>query len=297
MLLYLTLALPPKAHAREVNDCVQWRRSTSVRTLDECGGLSKDALLFADKCLQQFKNRLSSVKHVVIADMTDSGDFTRLWVFDWNQKEPLKSRAILRTAVGHGEGNTSQGDAGTPRNLSGKPGSFASPPGCMRLFGDRDQVFVPKGVFNSPRDLFGYPLDGLEENNSCSLWRGIGLHESPNIPDERVLAQRNFSEIIPGRNFMTDTSKGCFNISSADYRFISDSQIIPPEEDDTGASLDDGGVLFLSWNGDVNRTIQPSLRKKTRQECRVGTDTPTVPVYEAPNAYRSILTDRAAERN
>ncbi len=223
-------------------DCGQWYGSTKPVPLDKCNPLPKEALDYARQCLATFQDKVDS-KYVIIGNYNGvRGDLVRLYVLEWNKRDPAKSTILLRGGLGQGQGNGStDGHAvGVTDNAKDGWGTASSPGGCMRVFGDGGG-----NQMSHYPDIQAYKVEGLEQRNACVYTRGIHFHESDRVYTRRSEAADTsgttavpFSDVALDQNLANGSSPGCFNLSVADYDYIKRSGYITRK-----------GTLFLSWDG------------------------------------------------
>ncbi len=221
--------------------CAGWSGSTERMPLDLCNPLPREALDYAARCLAQFRGKVES-RYVVIGNNHGvNAGMARLYVLEWNARDPAKSMVLLRGGLGIGSGNgTVDGTRnGAPAGFRDQWDSASSPGGCMRLFGSGGPNQMP-----SHAEIKAFKVEGLEQRNACVLTRGIHFHESgrverrPAAATESEAAARFFNEVDLESNLATASSPGCFNVNEQDYARIRELGVVFGK-----------GTLFLSWDG------------------------------------------------
>jgi hypothetical protein len=223
-------------------DCASWYGSTKPVPLEKCRPIPAAALEYARQCLAMFPEKVDS-KYVIIGNYHGvRGDLVRLYVLEWNKRDPWRSTIVLRGGLGQGAGNGSADGRRVGPTTSAADGwdSASSPGGCMRVFGDGGGNQMP----HYP-DIQAYKVEGLEQRNACVYTRGIHFHESDRVYTRRTEAADTsgtvaapFTDVALDRNLANGASPGCFNLSVADYDYIKRMGYVTRK-----------GTLFLSWDG------------------------------------------------
>lgn len=280
--LAVLLSLPAAAEPPQ-NHCKAWNGSHTRLPYRDCGGVPEAALRYAQACMSAFGGQLGSRKIVVFGDWTVSGEFTRLHVLEWDQNDPYKSFTLMRGGLAHGSGNGAPEDGGTPPETRDQWNSYATPGGCMRLFGTGEA-----GQMTTAPDMKAYKLDGLEDRNSCVLERGLYFHEYGGRVEQRrtdgaAPQDVKFGDLAPG-NFTNGFSNGCVSLNPEDFEFIRRSKFVPRT----------GGVLFVSWDG--NGGYPKPRAGAAPRNCRSPIQGVVRPVKPTPNIYEKIMFENIMEK-
>lgn len=280
--LVLFLAMPAAADPPQ-NPCKAWTGIHSRLPYNECGGVPDAALRYAQACMQAFGSQLSNRKIVVFGDWTVGGEFTRLHVLEWDQNDPYESFTLMRGGLAHGTGNGESNQA-VPAVTRDQWNSYATPGGCMRLFGSGEA-----GQMTTAPHMRAYRLDGLEERNACVMERGLYFHEYKDRVDIRRTDGPNPGAVtfdrLDANNLTKGLSNGCVSLNPDDFSFIKDRRYIPPT----------GGILFVSWDGNGGRP--KSRAAGAARNCRAPSQGITKPVLPTPNYYEKLMLERIDEYN